>query len=80
MSSKVVDAKREMKEYLKTRRKTKFESCIIYKPVTLTFDFTDDDLRRGQTDKTLLAGGADIHATATNTSKAVSADVVTARQ
>ena len=81
MSTKVLDAKREMKEYLKTRRKTKFESCIIYKPITLTFDFKDDDnLRRGQTDKTLLAGGADIHATATNTSKVSSADVVTARQ
>ena len=77
MSSKVVDAKREMKEYLKTRRKKKFESCIIHKPVTLTFEFTDDDLRRGQTDKTLLAGGADTLVTATNTSKASSADVVT---
>ena len=80
MSSKVADAKAEMKEYLKSRRKKKGESCIIYKPITITFEFTDDDLRRGQTDKTLLAGGADTLATATNTSKASSADVVTARQ
>ena len=77
MSSKVADAKAEMKEYLKSRRKKKGESCIIYKPITITFEFTDDDLRRGQTDKTLLAGGADTLATATNTSKASSADVVT---
>ena len=80
MSSKVADAKAEMKEYLKSRRKKKGESCIIYKPITITFEFTDDDLRRGQTDKTLLAGGADTLVTATNTSKAVSADEMTARQ
>ena len=79
MSSKVVSAKAEMKEYLKARKKKKFESCIIHKPVTLTFEFTDDDLRRGQADKTLAAGRTDVIATATNTSKAVSADVMTTR-
>ena len=77
MSSKVVDAKREMKEYLYSRRKRRFESCIIYKPITITFEFKDD-LLRGQTDKRLLAGGTPpTIATTTNTSKAVSADVVT---
>ena len=67
MSSKVADAKAEMKEYLKSRRKKKGESCIIYKPITITFEFTDDDLRRGQTDKRLLTETtrlADNHVTA----------------
>ena len=77
MSSKVADAKAEMKEYLKSRRKKKGESCIIYKPITLTFEFTDDDLRRGQTDKTLAAGRTKLVGDNPLASQAVSADVVT---
>ena len=45
MSSKVVDAKREMKEYLETRRKRKFVAFITNEPITLTFQFEDDYLR-----------------------------------
>ena len=79
-SSKVADAKRDMKEYLKTRRKRRFESCIIYKPVTLTFDFKDDDLHRGQADKGLTADRThSATATASNTTQTISADEVTTR-
>ena len=77
MSSKVADAKREMKEYLKSRRKKKGESCIIYKPITITFEFTDDDLRRGQADNRLATIGAGVGATTKETIKAVSAEKVT---
>ena len=80
MSSKVVSAKAEMKEYLKARKKKKFESCIIHKPVTLTFEFTDDDLRRGQADKGLTADRThSATATASNTTQTISADEVTTR-
>ena len=77
------DAKAEMKEYLETRRKRKFVAFITNEPITLTFQFEDDDLLHPKTlpllkisDKGLITGRAGVLATITNTSKAVKTDVL----